>query len=479
MPTLAEERVKQLAKLKTNTICPNCGNQKKFGFGTVCIKFLTFVCNECKSSHQAISHRCKSLTMSSWSNDEVEALARGGNLMARRTWLKNAPPEGSGGRPKPGMDINVYKRFIVEAYEHKRYYGELDPNDGMAPSGSAAPAPAVAKPRQTHVSKAPIVTPRRPASTAQARAQQQQPKPPPPIRQPVVAAPPVVADLLDFGAPAAGAPVAAPPAGNVDMFSADFGAAFSQPAAASPAPAAGFDAFAPTTTTTSQPAVPSSSSDLADPFAFGAFGASDNANNNAAAAKPPAPAPASSDPFNFGAFGSSLPNNSPNLNTMSSAQPSAAGKKPIMGGPSAGMNASAISMMGGGPQNTGMRMPPSMVGGGMASVKSNNNSSTNPMMMMGNTTGMGGMNMNMNMNMMNPQMMAMMQNQMMMGGGMPMGAMNNNNMMMMGNPNNNMMMNPGGGMGMNAMNMTPAMMQDQQRKFQQMMNQNNNSNAKF
>ena len=39
----AEAAVKKLAKLPGNTICPNCGTQKKFGFGTVCIKYLTFV----------------------------------------------------------------------------------------------------------------------------------------------------------------------------------------------------------------------------------------------------------------------------------------------------------------------------------------------------------------------------------------------------------------------------------------------------
>ena len=46
----AEAAVKKLARLPGNTICPNCGTQKKFGFSTVCIKYLTFVCNYCKSS---------------------------------------------------------------------------------------------------------------------------------------------------------------------------------------------------------------------------------------------------------------------------------------------------------------------------------------------------------------------------------------------------------------------------------------------
>ncbi|KAI2492262.1 hypothetical protein MHU86_22297 [Fragilaria crotonensis] len=119
--TAAEEKVKRLAKLKSNTICPNCGTEKKFGFGSVCIKFYTFVCNECKSSHQAISHRCKSTTMSSWTDEEVAELERKGNEYCLGTWLKHAPPCGQNGRPQPGSDLTVYKRFVVDAYENKRY----------------------------------------------------------------------------------------------------------------------------------------------------------------------------------------------------------------------------------------------------------------------------------------------------------------------------------------------------------------------
>jgi hypothetical protein len=63
-------------------------------FGNICVKFRTFVCDSCKSSHQAISHRVKSISMSTWTIDEVNELTDsmgGGNDAARATWLKNAP----------------------------------------------------------------------------------------------------------------------------------------------------------------------------------------------------------------------------------------------------------------------------------------------------------------------------------------------------------------------------------------------------
>lgn len=110
--TPAEQKARKLARMSVNTVCLNLGTAKKFGFSTVCIKFHTFVCKNCKSSHQAISHQWKSLITSSWSDDEVAELQRKGNDFACRTWLKNAPPPGSGGRE--GDDFNFFKQFVVK-----------------------------------------------------------------------------------------------------------------------------------------------------------------------------------------------------------------------------------------------------------------------------------------------------------------------------------------------------------------------------
>lgn len=191
---VAEAAVKKLARLPGNTVCPNCGATKKFGFGTVCIKYLTFVCNNCKSSHQAVSHRCKSLTMSSWTEGEVlQIKSAGGNDRARSTWLATAPPPGQGGRPLgEGDSINTYKKFIVDVYEGKRYFRG---NDG----GGGAPSPPQQEQRQADPASA-LATPREYA--------QRQPLPVgaavPRVRAKVTPAtppePPVVADLLDFGA---------------------------------------------------------------------------------------------------------------------------------------------------------------------------------------------------------------------------------------------------------------------------------------
>jgi hypothetical protein len=141
----AELKVKKLAKLPSNQVCPNCATRSKHGFSTVCVKFHTFVCNNCKSSHQAVSHRCKSLTMSTWTMSEVEELAAKGNDHARRTWLATAPPVGSGGRPTCSTsDLNVFKSFVVNAYERKLYYSNESGSDvQQGPQQSAAPRPTL------------------------------------------------------------------------------------------------------------------------------------------------------------------------------------------------------------------------------------------------------------------------------------------------------------------------------------------------
>jgi len=61
-----------------------------------------FFADECeiivgKTSHQAISHRVKSITMSNWTMDEVNELTDqrcGGNNAALHIWLQNSPPIG-------------------------------------------------------------------------------------------------------------------------------------------------------------------------------------------------------------------------------------------------------------------------------------------------------------------------------------------------------------------------------------------------
>lgn len=447
----AEKLVKELARKPSNAICANCGTQKKFGFSTVCIKYHTFVCSNCKSSHQAISHRCKSLTMSSWTDQEVAELKRKGNDYARRTWLKNAPPVGQGGRPKEGDSIDTFKRFVVEAYERKRYYGE---DDGAAPAPMAAPAPASRPSRPT-------------------RAPVRRAVPPP---APAPAAP--VADLLDFSA-ASSAPATNTFEANFDAFAPATPSASVTPAkapvqndpfAAQGTPASTASGFnfinnsnstTPSTATPKIPAIkkpvmskpsPTAASNASAPSGtfqanFDAFAAS---SSKPVSAPSTSSAPVQNDPFQptatqttnaAGGSGFSFINGG----TTTPAVPAV--KKPVMNNASMCQKSSLISSMdmSSVSSNTQQGRLNMSMGMGMPGMGQNNNMANNP-------NAFGGMG-NMNQMMMMQQQQMNMMNGMMNGmslnnNGMGMGMVGNNNMMMGGtNPmmmmgnNNNMMMN--------------------------------------
>jgi hypothetical protein len=478
MVTAAEQKVKNLARLKSNCVCANCGTEKKLGFGSVCQKYRTFVCNECKSSHQAISHLCKSITMSAWSDQEAAALEAGGNDVARMTWLKHAPPVGSGGRPQQGCDLNVYKRFVVDVYESKRYYGEADAGAAAAASATRTAAPV----------QAPV---------APAASQRQRPQKPRVVPQaaPAYAAPPV-ADLLDFSAPAP-APFSAATnstsAPAADMFAADFG---SFQTAAAPTPAASnhaantndhdFGSFqqhnATTSTLASGPLPPRTTTTSTPNNSFAAdfadFALPTHGNPTPPSTPVPAPTVTSKKPI----MGNSHNANSA-ISMMTQQQPQQMKQQQqqqmMMGGMPGNMNNGMMMMNSNNTMNNGM-MNGMMMNQGM-NGGSGVGGMNNGMMMMNNNN----MNMNNGMNSMNGASSIGRQQQPMMNGsannGMGMMMNNNSNMMAMNNNNGlqqpmmqpNMMMNNG----MNNNGMNNISMMNMNQGMNQMSFGNNNVNS--
>ena len=125
--------------------------------------------------------------MSSWDHGEALKLKVHGNDYARKVWLATAPPPGVGGRPREGDDIDVFKRFVVDAYERRRYYRDPTSSDGgdrgTDITGAAEDAKNVVSAK---------VRPSMPVSEPAINAA--------PVRTPSTVAPAPVVDLLDFGA---------------------------------------------------------------------------------------------------------------------------------------------------------------------------------------------------------------------------------------------------------------------------------------
>jgi len=144
---MAEAELAKLRRLPENRRCATCKHEDRLGFNAICVKFQIFVCGDCKSAHQAFSHRCKSVTMSNWNKDEVRALtgaAGGGNVANMAKYFAKLPAD-SPQWPVKGCHPNDLKEFVRIAYEEKRWYSDV-PSPG--PTGSATPPPGNATPAE-------------------------------------------------------------------------------------------------------------------------------------------------------------------------------------------------------------------------------------------------------------------------------------------------------------------------------------------
>uniref|UniRef100_M4BEZ7 Arf-GAP domain-containing protein n=1 Tax=Hyaloperonospora arabidopsidis (strain Emoy2) TaxID=559515 RepID=M4BEZ7_HYAAE len=124
MAAAAETAVNALKKLEANKTCVNCGAYNRFGHQNVCEKVRTFVCGTCKSAHQSFSMRVKSVSMSNWTMDEVDALREsngGGNVAAARVWLGRWD-EAQLRKPTKDDPLEYYKHFIDRVYNAKEFY---------------------------------------------------------------------------------------------------------------------------------------------------------------------------------------------------------------------------------------------------------------------------------------------------------------------------------------------------------------------
>jgi len=242
-----EVLLKKLRRLESNSICPNCGTHapQGIGFGSICVKFKTFVCDLCKTSHQAISHRVKSVSMSTWTYDEVNELTaanNGGNDACRHNWLKNAPDYGGryqgGVRPKAGDKVDIFKQFVIDCYER----GMFKASTPYVPSSDSVS-------NSSHHNSKPTTT-----TTSHVIKNSSKPvvKDMLAFDEPVVskAVPKASNDMIDF----LSGPPSVPASNNEDVF----GSFSSAPSASVPSTTASFDPFgssilSPVSTTSSNP----------------------------------------------------------------------------------------------------------------------------------------------------------------------------------------------------------------------------------
>jgi hypothetical protein len=134
----------------------------------VCVKYQSFVCDMCKSAHQSFSHRTKSVTMSTWTMEEVKALDErngGGNEWCRAKWFARlSDSEEQRWMPKEGDPLDNFKRFVHMAYEDSKWY---DASAKPAAAGSSTSAPRAASEPAKSAIKAPQSATKKPPKQAE------------------------------------------------------------------------------------------------------------------------------------------------------------------------------------------------------------------------------------------------------------------------------------------------------------------------
>ncbi|XP_015055753.1 probable ADP-ribosylation factor GTPase-activating protein AGD14 isoform X2 [Solanum pennellii] len=113
-----EKIIRGLLKLPPNRKCINCNS---LGPQYVCTNFWTFVCMTCSGIHREFTHRVKSVSMSKFTSQEVEALQQGGNQRAREIYLKSWDPQ-SQWLPN-NSNVDKVREFIKTVYVDKKYAG--------------------------------------------------------------------------------------------------------------------------------------------------------------------------------------------------------------------------------------------------------------------------------------------------------------------------------------------------------------------
>jgi hypothetical protein len=79
-------RIREIQKSeKANRKCANCFES---GPIYVCVDYQTFICTECSGIHRELEHKVKSISMSNWTQAEIDALEfSGGNVRDRELFL--------------------------------------------------------------------------------------------------------------------------------------------------------------------------------------------------------------------------------------------------------------------------------------------------------------------------------------------------------------------------------------------------------
>ncbi|XP_066262207.1 arf-GAP domain and FG repeat-containing protein 1-like isoform X3 [Euwallacea similis] len=111
--------LRELVALPQNKFCFDCGQR---GPTYVNITVGSFVCTKCSGILRGITppHRVKSISMATFTPEEIDTIRNKGNDHCRNVWLGLYE-----GTPRVFSDEQQVRDFMLEKYEKKRYYIEV------------------------------------------------------------------------------------------------------------------------------------------------------------------------------------------------------------------------------------------------------------------------------------------------------------------------------------------------------------------
>ncbi|XP_034251521.1 arf-GAP domain and FG repeat-containing protein 1 isoform X2 [Thrips palmi] len=119
-----EKHLKILRDLVSNPPNRQCFDCHQRGPTYVNMTIGSFVCTSCSGLLRGLTppHRVKSISMATFTPDEIDIISSKGNEYCRRIWLGLYEP----GRTNDARDEQGIKDFMIAKYEKKRYY--IDPS---------------------------------------------------------------------------------------------------------------------------------------------------------------------------------------------------------------------------------------------------------------------------------------------------------------------------------------------------------------
>ncbi|KAI5625842.1 hypothetical protein C0J50_14593 [Silurus asotus] len=162
---ICTRKVRELAQTGPNKHCFECGQP---GVTYTDITVGCFVCTSCSGMLRGLNppHRVKSISMTTFSQQEVDFLQNHGNEVGKRMWLCTFDPKTDGGFDT--RDSQKFKEFLQEKYERKKWhFSKSKGRRDVEPSWSTG----VQAPAQTQPSSGHPLNPAARASRALSQAQ--------------------------------------------------------------------------------------------------------------------------------------------------------------------------------------------------------------------------------------------------------------------------------------------------------------------